>query len=88
MENKINALKIEKNILFNKNKNLILGIESLNERIKEINLMIENQKMIFDREQNNSKKKLAEYRKKIIFISSNSSERLFIICLLFDALVI
>ena len=74
MENKINALKIEKNILFNKNKNLILGIESLNERIKEINLMIENQKMIFDREQNNSKKKLAEYRKKIILLKRRINE--------------
>ena len=74
MENKINALKIEKNILFNKNKNLILGIESLNERIKEIILMIENQKMIFDKEQNNSKKKLAEYRKKIILLKRRINE--------------
>ena len=74
MQNKINALKIEKNILFNKNKNLLLGIESLNERIKEINIMINNQKMMFDREQNNNKEKLAEYRKKIILLKRRINE--------------
>ena len=73
-QNKINSLKIEKNILFNKNKNLILGIESLNERIKEINIMIENQKMMFDREQFNNKKKLVEYRKKIILLKRRINE--------------
>ena len=74
MKNKINGLKIEKNILLNKNKSLIVGIESLNERIKKINKNIEEQNKIFKSHQYDYKKKLSEYRKKIILLKKRVNE--------------
>jgi len=73
-KNQIKELQIKNEELLKQNKNLILGIESFNERIKEISIILEKKNKKFKNEIKNYKIKLSEYRKKIILLKTKVKE--------------
>ena len=73
-KNQINDLQIKNKELLKQNQNLILGIETFNDRIKEISTMLEKKNKKFKNEIDNYKKKLTEYRKKIILLKTKVKE--------------
>lgn len=73
-KNQINDLQNKNKELLKHNQNLILGIETFNDRIKEISTMLEKKNKKFKNEIDNYKKKLSEYRKKIILLKTKVKE--------------
>ena len=70
----INKLKIERNELYNQNQKLTLGINSFNERLKEINEIYTKKNDEFINEINLYKMKLSEYKQKIIILKKKIDE--------------
>ena len=73
-ENQISDLKLRNDILLKQNKELILGIESLNEKIKEINIMIQKKNKKYNNQIYTYKSKLSEYKRKIILLKRRVDE--------------
>ena len=73
-ENPISDLKLRNDILLKQNKELILGIESLNEKIKEINIMIQKKNKKYNNQIYTYKSKLSEYKRKIILLKRRVDE--------------
>ena len=74
LKNEINKLKEEKDELYNQNKKLTLGINSFNERVKEISEMYTKKNKIYIDEINSYKVKLTEYKRKIILLKKKIDE--------------
>ncbi len=70
----INKLKIERDELYNQNQKLTLGINSFNERLKEINDIYTKKNDEFINEINLYKMKLSEYKQKIIILKKKIDE--------------
>ena len=73
-QSEINQLKMEKEELFEQNQKLILGINSFNERVKEINEIYDNKNKLFMNEIKSYKDKLFEYKRKIILLKRKIDE--------------
>ena len=73
-ENQISDLKLRNDILLKQNKELILGIESLNEKIKEISIMIQKKNKKYNNQIYTYKSKLSEYKRKIILLKRRVDE--------------
>ena len=74
LKDEIEKLQIEKDELFNQNQKLTLGINSFNERLKEINEIYNKKNEAFINEINSYKTKLLEYKKKIIILKIKIDE--------------
>jgi hypothetical protein len=73
-ENDINNIIMERDELFKQNKKLTLGINSFNERLKEISQIYGQKNEAFIKEINFYKNKLSEYKRKIIILKRKIDE--------------
>ena len=72
--NEIKELNMEKEELFNQNQKLLLGINSFNERLKEINDIYDKKNESYLSEIKSYKEKLFEYKRKIILLKKKIDE--------------
>ena len=74
LNKEINELKNKNKELLELNKNLLLGIEFFNQRLLEINVMLEKKNYNFSKEIDKNRNKLPEYRRKIILLKRRVNE--------------
>ena len=74
LKKEINELKNKNKELLELNKNLLLGIEFFNQRLLEINVMLEKKNYNFSKEIDKNRNKLSEYRRKIILLKRRVNE--------------